>query len=42
MGGKAATEKKILTNVLSTGDAYFRTGDLLRKTSDGYYYFADR
>lgn len=26
----------------SQGDKYFRTGDLLRKSPEGYYYFADR
>ena len=24
------------------GDAWFRTGDLLRKTPEGYFYFGDR
>ena len=37
-----ATEKKILRNVFKTGDAYFRTGDLLRQDDDDYYYFVDR
>jgi fatty-acyl-CoA synthase len=37
-----ASEKKILRNVLETGDAWFRTGDLLRKDEKGYYYFVDR
>lgn len=37
-----ATKKKILTDVFVKGDSYFRTGDLLRKDSDGYYYFVDR
>lgn len=37
-----ATEKKILRNVLEKGDSYFRTGDLLRRDKDGYYYFVDR
>ncbi|KAI9483146.1 MAG: hypothetical protein EXX96DRAFT_557032 [Benjaminiella poitrasii] len=37
-----ATKKKILTNVFEKGDAYFRSGDLLKLNSDGYYYFGDR
>jgi fatty-acyl-CoA synthase len=37
-----ATEKKILRNVFKTGDAYFRTGDLLRMDADDYFYFVDR
>lgn len=37
-----ASEKKILRNVLVAGDAWFRTGDLLRKDEKGYYYFVDR
>jgi fatty-acyl-CoA synthase len=37
-----ASEKKILRDVFESGDAYFRTGDLLRCDSDGYYYFVDR
>ncbi len=38
----AATEKKILRDVFARGDAYFRTGDLLRFDTDGYFYFVDR
>jgi fatty-acyl-CoA synthase len=37
-----ATEKKILRNVFEKGDEYFRTGDLLRKDAEGYFYFVDR
>jgi len=36
------SEKKILRNVLTSGDAWFRTGDLMRKDEKGYYYFVDR
>jgi fatty-acyl-CoA synthase len=36
------TEKKILRNVFETGDAWFRTGDLLKKDENGYFYFIDR
>lgn len=37
-----ATEKKILRNVFQEGDAWFRSGDLVREDEDGYVYFADR
>lgn len=36
------TEKKILRNVFKTGDAWFRSGDLLRRDADGFLYFIDR
>ena len=39
---KAATEKKILHDVFEKGDAWFRTGDLMRKDALGYFYFIDR
>ncbi|WP_369060329.1 long-chain-acyl-CoA synthetase [Caulobacter sp. 73W] len=39
---KAATEKKVLHDVFEKGDAWFRTGDLMRTDSDGYFYFVDR
>ena len=39
---KAASERKILRNVFEQGDAWFRTGDLMRKDEDGYFYFVDR
>lgn len=38
----AETEKKILHNVFEAGDAWFRTGDLMRKDKNGYFYFIDR
>ncbi|KAF9929573.1 hypothetical protein FBU30_001468 [Linnemannia zychae] len=37
-----ATNKKIITNVFTSGDKYFRTGDILRRDADGYFYFGDR
>lgn len=39
---EGATNKKILRNVLKKGDAYFRSGDLLRANEDGMRYFVDR
>jgi fatty-acyl-CoA synthase len=39
---KAETEKKILHDVFAKGDSWFRTGDLMRKDADGYFYFVDR
>jgi fatty-acyl-CoA synthase len=37
-----ATERKILRDVFEKGDAWFRTGDLMRKDAAGYFYFVDR
>ena len=39
---EGATEKKILRNVFSDGDSWFRTGDLMRADRYGYFYFVDR
>ncbi|MDH3685579.1 MAG: long-chain-acyl-CoA synthetase [Myxococcales bacterium] len=39
---EAATEKKLLRNVFKKGDTFFRTGDLLRRDADDYFYFVDR
>jgi fatty-acyl-CoA synthase len=36
------TEKKILRDVLAKGDAWFRTGDLMRLDEAGYFHFVDR
>src|SRR5271166_46947 len=36
------TERKILRDVFATGDAWFRTGDLMKMDGKGYYYFVDR
>lgn len=38
----AASEKKILRDVFEKGDAYFRTGDLLKRDAEDYFYFVDR
>jgi len=37
-----ATQAKVLHDAFESGDAYFRTGDVLRRDADGYYYFVDR
>ncbi len=36
------TENKILRDVLAPGDAWFRTGDLMRLDAAGYFHFVDR
>ncbi|HVO93167.1 MAG TPA: AMP-binding protein, partial [Terriglobales bacterium] len=36
------TEKKILRDVFEKGDAWFSTGDLMRKDERDYFYFVDR
>jgi fatty-acyl-CoA synthase len=38
----ADTEKKILRDVFAPGDAYMRSGDLMRIDAQGFYYFVDR
>jgi len=37
-----ASDKKVLRNVFANGDAWFRTGDLMRRDEQGYFYFIDR
>lgn len=39
---ETASEKKIIRNVFAPGDAWFRSGDLMRKDRQGYFYFIDR
>jgi fatty-acyl-CoA synthase len=39
---KQATEAKVLRDVFQRGDAWFRTGDLLRCDREGWYRFVDR
>ena len=36
------TEKKILRDVFAKGDAWFRTGDLMRMDDKGFFHFVDR
>jgi fatty-acyl-CoA synthase len=36
------SEKRIIRNVFKPGDAWFRTGDLMRKDERGFFYFVDR
>jgi fatty-acyl-CoA synthase len=38
----AASERKVLRSVFAPGDAWYRTGDLMRKDRAGYFYFVDR
>lgn len=37
-----ASEKKVLRDVFAAGDAWYRTGDLMRKDGQGFFYFVDR
>jgi len=37
-----ATERKVLRSVFKQGDAWYRTGDLMRRDAAGFYYFVDR
>ena len=39
---KDETERKIVRDVFEDGDAWFRTGDLMRKDAQGYFYFVHR
>jgi fatty-acyl-CoA synthase len=36
------SERKILRDVFARGDAWYRTGDLMRKDAGGFFYFVDR
>jgi fatty-acyl-CoA synthase len=38
----AASERKILRDVFALGDAWYRTGDLMRKDRAGFFHFVDR
>ena len=36
------SEQKVLRDVFERGDAWYRTGDLMRSDDSGFYYFVDR
>jgi fatty-acyl-CoA synthase len=38
----AETEKKIVRDVFAPGDAWLRSGDLMRRDEQGFFYFVDR
>src|SRR5690348_4601613 len=38
----SATDRKILRDVFVKGDAWFRSGDLMRRDAAGFFYFVDR
>ena len=38
----AQNDNKILRDAFEKGDAWFRTGDLMRKDENGHFYFVDR
>ena len=38
----AESDRKVLRDVLKPGDAWMRTGDLMRRDAQGYFYFVDR
>ena len=37
-----ATRRKVLRDVFQPGDAWYRTGDLMSRDAEGFYYFVDR
>lgn len=39
---REASERKLVRDVLETGDLWYRTSDLMRRDARGYYYFVDR
>jgi acyl-CoA synthetase (AMP-forming)/AMP-acid ligase II len=42
LGNKKATNEKIIFDLFKKGDAWFRSGDLLKMDEDGLFYFVDR
>jgi acyl-CoA synthetase (AMP-forming)/AMP-acid ligase II len=41
-GNEKASMSKVLRDIFKKGDAYYRTGDLMRRDSEGRLYFIDR
>lgn len=41
-GNNKATSSKVLRDVKTKGDAYFRSGDLVRRDTEGRWFFVDR
>lgn len=41
-GNEKATNSKLMRNVKKIGDAYFRSGDLMRRDKQGRWWFVDR
>ncbi|KAF7509708.1 hypothetical protein GJ744_007579 [Endocarpon pusillum] len=41
-GNEAASRKKVLRDVVKRGDAWYRTGDVLRWDAEGRWWFVDR
>jgi acyl-CoA synthetase (AMP-forming)/AMP-acid ligase II len=41
-GNEKATNSKIIRNVKAKGDAFFRSGDLVRRDAEGRFWFVDR
>jgi fatty-acyl-CoA synthase len=39
---RANNDKKLLRDVLTKGDVYFNSGDLLSRDTDGFFFFGDR
>ncbi len=39
---ETATQSKLMQDVFRKGDQYFRSGDLLRRDEDSFFYFVDR
>jgi fatty-acyl-CoA synthase len=37
-----ASQRKVLRDVFASGDAWYRTGDLMRQDTQGFFYFVDR
>jgi fatty-acyl-CoA synthase len=37
-----ASRRKVLRDVFKPGDAWYRTGDLMRRDAEGFFYFVDR